>query len=72
MARRQAFAHRGGGPGIDFLILRVADRKAQRRNIRAIGCAVADLALDDEDPFAVMPLSGCGKVVKMDAAKVHR
>ena len=53
-------------------MLRVADRKAQSRHIRDICCAVADLALDDEDRFAGMPLSGCGKAVKMDAAKVHR
>jgi hypothetical protein len=52
MARGQAFARRRGGPGINFLMLRVADRKAQRRHIRDIGCAVADLALDDEDRFA--------------------
>jgi hypothetical protein len=53
-------------------MLRVADRKAQMRHILAFSCAIADLALDDKDPFAVMPRSGCGKAAKMDAAKVHR
>jgi len=53
-------------------MLRVADRKAQTRHIRALRCAIADLALDDEDRFAGMPLSGCGKAVKMEAAQVHR
>jgi len=53
-------------------MLRVADRKAQMRHILDFRCAIADLALDDEDAFAVMPLSGCGKVPKMDTAKVHR
>ena len=53
-------------------MLRVANRKAQMRHIFDFRCAIADLALDDKDPFAVMPLSGCGKVAKMDAAKVHR
>jgi hypothetical protein len=28
--------------------------------------------LDDEDRFAVVPLSGCGNAGKVDAAKVHR
>ena len=51
---------------------RIADRKAQRRHIRTIGCAIADLALDDEDRFAVVPLSRCGNAAKMHAAKVHR
>ena len=52
-------------------MLGIADREMQRRHIRACRCAIADLTLDDEDRFAVMSLSGCGKAVKMDAAKVH-
>ena len=51
---------------------RIADRKAQRRYLGALRCAIADLALDDEDRFAVVPLSRCGKSGKMHAAKVHR
>lgn len=53
-------------------MLRVADCKAQKRDIRALCRAIADRALDDEDRLAVTPLGGCGKAVEMDAAKVHR
>jgi len=53
-------------------MLRIADRKAQMRHIRVLCCAIADLAVDDEDRFAVVPLSRCGNTGKMQAAKVHR
>ena len=53
-------------------MLRIADRKAQRRHLGALRCTIADLALDDEDRFAVVPLSRCGNTGKMQAAKVHR
>ena len=63
---------RGGRPGINFLVLGVADRKAQKRDICALCRAIADRALDDEDRLAVTPLCRGGKAVEMDAAKVHR
>jgi len=47
-------------------------QSAKARHLSALRCAIADLALDDEDRFAVVPFSRCGNAGKMHAAKVHR